>query len=133
MPLFTVPKFTEMETKLIGSLTFRQVVFILATIGVCFFIYKTLPRLLSLPLALIAGAFGLALTFFKVGEIPLYQVFLSSLKFFITPKTLFWGKGGKSSPFSLKEMEFKKEEKGEIKIKKDGKLKETLVKTITKK
>lgn len=133
MPLYTVPKFTEMETKIAGPLTFKQLVFLLATGGICFLIYATLPRPFSLFLILIVAILGLALAFLKVGEIPFYKVALDSLIFFIRPKTLFWGGKQKTSPFTLREMEIKKEEKQPIKLKRVGKLKEITVKVLTKK
>jgi hypothetical protein len=133
MPLFTVPKFTEMETKLVGPLTFKQFVFILGTAAICFLVYRLVPHFLSLPLVIIIAALGFALAFLKIGEIPFYQMFLDGLKFLATPRILFWGKKGKREITPWKEMEIKKEEKGQLKIKKESELKNLLVKVETKK
>jgi hypothetical protein len=102
MPLFPVPKFTEMETKIVGPLTFRQFLFALFTVLVCFLLYRLFPRFLSLFLILIVGALGFALTFLKIGNIPFYQVFFEGLTFFFQPKRLSWGKKGGEEPFAFK-------------------------------
>jgi hypothetical protein len=133
MPLFPVPKFIERESPVVGPLTFRQFVFVLATVAICFILYHLLPRLLSLPLIIIVGAFGLALGFWKVGEIPFYRIFFEGLTFFFQPKRLSWGKKGGEEAFAFKKLELKKEEKIPIKLKKEGGLKETMVKIVTKK
>lgn len=134
MPLYTVPKFTEMETKIVGPLTFRQVIFIFATVGICFILYNILPKFLALPLIFLVGGFGIALAFFKIGGIPLHEMVLAGFLFRFFPREFRWGgKKGKEEPFTLKEIELKKEEKGEIKLKRESKLKEILIKTETKK
>lgn len=118
MPLFRVPKFIEMETKIFWVFNFKQVILILVTVSICILIYNALPRLFSFFLILVIGGFGCALAVFKVNEIPFYQVILGSFKFLFAPKTFFWRKGKKISSFTFKEMELKKEKRGEIKIKK---------------
>jgi hypothetical protein len=132
MPLFSVPQFIESETPIVGPLTFRQFIILLITVAVCFIIYQTLPRFISISLLIIAGAFGLSLAFLKIGEIPFYKVFLEGLYFILRPKRFSWGKGGGKS-IVLEKMELKKEEKGEIKVKRESKLKETAIKIETKK
>jgi hypothetical protein len=133
MPLFPVPKFIERESPIVGPLTFKQFIFILVTVLVCFILYHLLPRFLSLPLLIIVGAFGLALAFFKIGEIPFYQVLAESLNFFLQPKQLSWGKKRRGETFAFKEMQLKKEEKVPIKTKRESKLRETAIKIETKK
>jgi hypothetical protein len=91
------------------------------------------PKFLSIPLLVAVGVFGFALAFFKIGDIPFYQVFFEWLTFFFQPKRLLWGRKGKGEFFSFEEMELKKEEKNKVKLKKESKLKETLVKIETKK
>jgi hypothetical protein len=133
MPLFTVPKFTEMETRLVGPLTFKQFVFIAGTAAICFLVYHSVPRFLAWPLVLVIAALGLTLAFLKIGGIPFHQVFFEGAKFLLVPKKLVWGKGSKRGTAPWKEMEIKKEEKGQLKIKKESELKNLLVKVETKK
>jgi len=132
MPLFSVPQFIESETPIVGPLTFRQFIILLITVAVCFIIYQTLPRFISIFLLIITGAFGLSLAFLKIGEIPFYKVFLEGLSFIFRPKRFSWGKGGGKS-IVFEKMELKKEEKGEIKVKRESKLRETATKIETKK
>jgi hypothetical protein len=132
MPLFSVPQFIERETPIVGPLTFRQFILILITVATCFLIYQTLPRFLSIPLLIIGGAFGLSLSFLKIGEIPFYKFFLGGLNFIFRPKRFSWGKGGGKS-IVFEKVELKKEEKGEIKLKRESKLKEIATKIETKK
>jgi hypothetical protein len=132
MPIFNVPQFIERETPIVGPLTFRQFIIILITVAVCFLLYQTLPRFLSIPLLIIGGAFGLSLSLLKIGEIPFYKVFLEGLSFIFRPKRFSWGKGGRKS-IVFEKVELKKEEKGEIKLKRESKLKEIATKIETKK
>jgi len=133
MPLFSVPQFIERETPIIGSLTFKQFIFILITGAICFILYNILPKFLALPLVLIVGMFGLALAFLKIGQIPFYKILVDGLTFFSRPKKFSWGGKSEISSPVFEKMEFKKEEKTKIKTKFGGKLKETIIQIETKK
>jgi hypothetical protein len=133
MPLFSVPKFIERESPIVGPLTFKQFIFILCTVAIGFIIYRTFPFFLSLPLLVILGALGFSLAFLKIGEIPFYKILLEGLTFFFRPKRLYWGKKKREVSIVSERMELKKEEKVPLKIKRGGKLKETTIQIETKK
>lgn len=70
---FAVPQFTDVEDKLIGPLTLKQFLFLLATGGVVLFFYSLLGLsifffLFAVPVALI----GLGMAFGKFNGRPLY-------------------------------------------------------------
>jgi len=132
MPLVTLPQFTEMESKIVGPLTFRQFLFILFAILISAFIYFHFPRFISIPLGMIILGIGISFAFLKIGGIPFYHIFLAWLKSLFTPRVIFWGKKEKK-PFLLEEMEIKKIEKGKIERKKEGALKNLITKIETKK
>jgi hypothetical protein len=133
MPLFSVPKFIERESPIVGPLTFKQFIFILVTVVIGFIIYRTFPFFLSLPLLVILGALGFSLAFLKIREIPFYKILLEGLTFFFKPKRLYWGKKKREVSIVSERMELKKEEKVPLKIKRGGKLKETTIQIETKK
>ncbi len=133
MALFPVPKFIERESPIVGPLTFKQFIFVLVTVAVCFILYNFLPRFLAFTLIIIVGAFGVALAFLKVGGIPFYQVLLEQLTFLFGPKRFSWGRGRGGKAAGFKRIELKKEEKIPMKLKKESKLKETVIKIETKK
>ena len=131
MPLFPVPKFIEMETKILGPLVFKQVVFILITLAVCLLAIKTLPRFLANLVIFGALALGLSLAFLKIDEIPFSQYFFEGISFLFSPRKFAWGGKGKED-FAFKEIELKKENKNQIKMKKESSLEKTIVKIKTK-
>lgn len=70
---FAVPQFTDVEDKLIGPLTLKQFLFLLATGGIILFFYSLLNLsvfffLFAIPVALI----GLGVAFGKFNGRPLY-------------------------------------------------------------
>jgi hypothetical protein len=132
MPLVTLPQFTEMESKIVGPLTFKQFLSLGITIGICVLVYNLFPHFISLPLSLILFILGVFLSFIKVEGIPLYNFLLLRLKSIFSPRVLFWGKK-KATPFFLSEIEIKKLEKEKIKTKRESSLKNLVTKVVTKK
>jgi hypothetical protein len=132
MPLVSLPQFTEIETKIVGPLTFRQFLFILGAAMISAFLYFHFPHFISIPL--IAVIFGIAISFafLKIGGIPFYNIFLGWLRSLFSPKVLFWGKKGKKL-FPLVETEIKKIEKEKIGRKRESALKNLMIKIETKK
>ena len=81
---YAVPQFTDVEDKLIGPLTLRQFLFLLATGGVIMFFYSLLKLSIfffffALPTALL----GIGLTFGKYNGRPLFG-YSGALLYFLT-------------------------------------------------
>lgn len=83
---YTVPKFIEVEDKVIGPLTLKQFAFLAAGIGIFIFlaylVSVALAFLLGLPILIICAAFA----FYKPYGRPFSAYFTSISQFFIQPK-----------------------------------------------
>ncbi len=96
---FKVPQFIEMESKIVGQFTFKQVVYIGGALGVSYVLFKVLPMLLALPIAGVVVLFSWALVFFpkqKFGK-PFIEITESAFKY-ITKSRLYTWKRGRPEP-----------------------------------
>jgi hypothetical protein len=132
MPTVTLPQFTEREAKIAGPLTFKQFISLIIIAGISGFVYLSLPRSFSLPLAIVILIGGSALIFVQIEKEPLYSILLKRFTFLFSSKTFFWGKG-KLKTSLPSEVEIKKLKKDEIKTKRESRLKSLIVKLETKK
>jgi len=108
---FVVPQFIERKTRILGPLTFRQLVFAMAVGGICIFLFFTVPFPVFLTLTIILGTITLALLFLKIKKIPL-PIFIKNLILFLfKPKIYLWRK--KITPLKVIKKEKKEEEKEE--------------------
>jgi len=85
---FAVPQFTEIEDKIIGPLTLKQFLILLATGGLVLFFYSILKLsffffILGLPVALL----GIALAFLTYNGRALYTYTGAILTFFLKPRS----------------------------------------------
>lgn len=85
---FAVPQFTDVEDKLIGPLTLKQFLFLLATGGIVLFFYSLLNLsifffLFGVPTAIL----GIALTFGRFNGRPLFGYMGVFLSFVSRPQT----------------------------------------------
>ncbi len=90
---FTIPQFIEMESKIVGPLTFKQFVFVAIGTTLSFVIYFSVGKA-SMPLALaliaiIEGGAG-ALAFVKIDGIDIIKVIQHSIAFAIAPQVFLW-------------------------------------------
>jgi hypothetical protein len=132
MALVNLPQFTEVEAKIVGPLTFKQVLFVLVALAICALIYIHLPRFLSFPLIFVILVLGVPLAIGKKDELPLYIFFLAQLRLLFSPRVIFWGKK-KPVTSILNEIEIKKFGKKKTKIKWGGALRNLIAKVETKK
>jgi len=109
---FTVPKFIEMETKIVGPLTFKQFLVIGSAGVICFILYYALPFSTFLISSILLLALSSAFAFLQIGGRSLLAVFGNFLKFSVSPKIHLWRKKGVPITF-LKKVEIKKEKEGE--------------------
>jgi hypothetical protein len=77
MEQFTVPQFIDVEDKVVGPLSVRQFITLLATFGLCFLLYKIFVFTVFLILAIITIIIGGCFTFVKVSGVPLHYFLLN--------------------------------------------------------
>jgi len=90
---FTIPQFIEMESKVVGPLTFKQFAFVAAGGTLSFVLYFSLGKAsMPLALALIAVVMGVAcaLAFVKVDGIGLITVLQHYALFLMSPQAFLW-------------------------------------------
>jgi len=89
---FSVPQFIEHEPKIIGPLTFKQVIIVAIMLIPCIIFYFVLPFILFLILSLACLGLGVMLAVGKVQGIPITEVLLKSIGFNLKPKKYLWQK-----------------------------------------
>lgn len=89
---YSVPQFIEVEDKIIGPLTMRQFLWLLAGGGVVFILYFVLAFGVWVAISIFIGLIFAALAFFRVYNMPLIS-FLSNLaRFSLMPQIFLWHK-----------------------------------------
>ncbi len=104
---FKVPQFIEMESKIIGSLTFKQVVYVGGSVGISYVLLKILPTFLSIILIIVVLIFGWALAFLpkqKYGK-PFIAIVEAALKYFIKERLYVWRRGERKPEVKEEEVE----------------------------
>lgn len=89
---YSVPQFIEVEDKIIGPLTMRQFLWLLAGGGVIFILYFMLKFGAWLFLAFLIGGVFIALAFVRIYNMPLYMFFVSFARFSLMPRIFIWQK-----------------------------------------
>jgi len=133
MALFPVPKFIESETKIVGPLAFRQVIFVLITVVVSLLVIKILPPSFAYLAVFGVAVFGFSLAFLKIKDIPFSQFVAEGIGFLFTQRKFAWGMKGREGTYTFKEIVIEKEKKNNQRVKKGGLLEKTIVKVKTKK
>jgi hypothetical protein len=108
---FAVPQFTDVEDKLIGPLTLKQFLMLLATGGVVMFFWSIFGIniiffLFALPVTLL----GILVTFAKFNGRPFYYYVAPFVNFFSTPKIMIYAREGGQDIVSTKKLETLKTE-----------------------
>lgn len=89
---FKVPQFLEIEDKIFGPFTFKEFVYLVGGIGLCFILYRLLGIWIGgVPIILIAG-FSLALIFYKPNNKPFINMLESVFKYSFQSKLYIWKK-----------------------------------------
>ena len=89
---YQVPQFIEVEDKVVGSLTFRQFVYIAGTAGLCVVFFAYLPLVLALLLSVPVIALGVALSFYKVNGKSFIQILEAGFNYYTGSKFFLWKK-----------------------------------------
>lgn len=90
---FTLPQFIEMESKVVGPMTFRQFVFVAVGTVLSFFIYVLMNKTaMAAAVALIAitESAACALAFVKIDGIGLATFLINAFKFSAAPRMFLW-------------------------------------------
>ena len=93
---FTIPQFIEIKDKIIGPLTMRQFLYILAGIGALaglwFFIELWLFIIIAVPIII----FCLMLAFYKFNGRPFIYFISAVINYLLKPKLYLWRKDDKN-------------------------------------
>lgn len=90
---YTVPQFIDAEAKIMGPLSVRQFVELLATLLLVFITWKSADLVLAGILIFFEGALGLIFAFTKINGQDFHYFLLSFAKTFRKPRLRVWRKG----------------------------------------
>lgn len=94
MQQFQVPQYIEIEDKIVGQLSAKQLVYILGGIGFFAIIwFLNLPSFIFWPLAFIFGSFVAALAFLKINGQPFVTVLNNALNHYTGARLYIWKRG----------------------------------------
>ena len=89
---YSVPQFIEREAQIIGSLHFKQIIFLAGAAGIGFLLWSILPRPIALLVVPLIVVGGLALAFLKPGGRPLADVLTYALSYLFSSRRYLWKK-----------------------------------------
>ena len=92
---FVVPQFIDIEPKIMGPVSLRQFLILLATGGLIFVCYKLADFTLFLIETVVLFALGGIIAFFKVNGQPVHFFLLNFLQSAKRPKLRVWHKEGR--------------------------------------
>ena len=105
---FIVPKFIEREAKIVGPLTFKQLIIVGTAGALCIFFYFTLPLGAFIVLAIIILGIAVSLAFVKIQHTPLPVLIKNFIAFIFKPKIYLWKKRNIASKVIIKSSKIKK-------------------------
>ena len=110
---FRVPQFIDVEDKIFGPFTFRQFVYLAGGAGAGYVLYRLLPSIIGIPLALAMIGFALALTFYKINDKPFIFIVEAWFKYAFQSKLYIWKQRiiEKKAVIKTEKTEEKKEQK----------------------
>lgn len=95
---FKIPQNVQLEDKIVGPVTLKQLVILGAGGGFDYFLYISLSKLLVLSLTLFfvipIALLVLAIAFLKIQGLTFIQYVIASLEFYIKPRQRVWTQGG---------------------------------------
>lgn len=87
---FVVPQFIEVESKIIGPISVRQFIILLATAGIIFIWYSLFSNIPFIILSVLTFAIGGTFAFARVNSQPFHQFALSLFQTLQRPKLSAW-------------------------------------------
>ena len=110
---FSVPQFIEMETKIVGPLTWRQFIFVGGACVAIFFLYFFMKNIfvifIIVSAVLLISSLGLA--FLKIGGHPLPTVLFNFVVYSLSSKIYIWRKESIMKTFVYKKEKIKMKKK----------------------
>ena len=92
MQSFQVPQYIEEESRLIGSLTFTQVIILVFGGALVYLSYSLLTSWISLLLIILIGSATIILAFLQVDGTPTYKLIMPLIKHIWLPRVYIWKK-----------------------------------------
>ncbi len=89
---YPVPKFQDVEDKIIGPLTFKQFIYLLGGVGASYAALSTLPKGLNIMVVILVGSLSLALAFYKINSQPFINILEAAFYYSIRTKLYLWKK-----------------------------------------
>ena len=89
---YSVPQFIEREAKIVGSLHFKQILFLAGAAGIAFLLWSILPRPIAWLIVPIIVVAGLALAFLKPGGRALADVLTYAFSYLFSSRRYLWHK-----------------------------------------
>ncbi|PIR68355.1 hypothetical protein COU49_01400 [Candidatus Nomurabacteria bacterium CG10_big_fil_rev_8_21_14_0_10_35_16] len=100
---FKVPQFLEIEDKIFGPFTFKEFVYLVGGIGLCFILYRLLGIWIGGIPIIIVASFSLALTFYKPNNKPFINLIESMFLYSFQNKLYIWKRRMEKTTSSNKE------------------------------
>lgn len=121
---FKVPKFLEREAHIVGTLTFKQLVYFGIAALILFVLYFLLPKGIFLICFFLIGGGAFCLVFVKIEGVPLINVIPQYFGFLGSARTFVWQKKEVLTPIKLvrKKKEEEKPEEAPLKISPESRL-----------
>lgn len=136
---FKIPQNVQMEDKIVGPLTLKQLIIVGAGGGFAYFIYVSLSKAWVIHVAILGAApvalLTLAIAFLKIHGLTFIQYVLAAIEFYFTPRQQVWEQGGGEVFLSItsptpKNTNEKKQEQQQKAPMKDVATLETLAKSL---
>lgn len=99
---FQIPQFIEIENKIVGPLTLKQLLYLGVAAAISFALYFVLVFWLWIIIVAILVSISIALAFIKYNGQPLPQIAVHAFGFFWGPKFYLWQKTEKTQTFEVK-------------------------------
>lgn len=90
MRQYQVPQFIDIEDRIIGPLTLKQFLYLVAGAGVAVLAFYMLPLIISILVIIPAGALALSLAFLKINGVPFPKIMASYLNYATKPHLYIW-------------------------------------------
>ncbi len=87
---FQMPRFLDIEDKVIGPLTFKQFIYLFGGLGFSYISIKYLGWTFGLPFALIFGGLGIGLSFWKPNNRPAVTMLQAFLRHYTKSRMYVW-------------------------------------------
>lgn len=87
---YQVPQFIEVEDKIFGPFTFKQFVYMIGGLGVCFIAYKLLPFFWAIIAMLPAVVISGSLAFYRPNNRPFIDTLEAAFNYMLTAKLYIW-------------------------------------------